>query len=156
MARRHDGLLPLTHDHHHALRHARLLREAADDAAPQRALAVRAFIDFFDHESILHFREEEEQIFPLVADHPEAPWGSIGRVLREHVMLHCGVRRLASSLGREDLSAATMREIADLLKSHVRFEEDELFPEIERLAGDDLSKVQLHERERTPRADSSS
>lgn len=149
MARRHDGLLPLTHDHHHALRHARLLRAAADGSDAERLVAVRSFVDFFETESVQHFREEEEQIFPLVAEHPEAPWSAIERVLREHVTMHAGVRRLKRSLDEGSVSGDAMRSVADVLKAHVRFEEDELFPAIERLADEDLRGVSLPKRDRS-------
>lgn len=65
--RRHDALIPLTHDHHHALARARRLRLAAasENGEEQRA-AAEEFVEFFEGDSVLHFREEEEILFPLV------------------------------------------------------------------------------------------
>ena len=64
--RRHNALIPLTHDHHHALHNLRLLRLAAEGDDEQRTTAARAFADFFAAHSVEHFREEEEELFPAV------------------------------------------------------------------------------------------
>ena len=63
-------LIPLSHDHHHALVAARRLRRAAGGADAREEAA--AFSCFFADESVRHFREEEERLFPLVADSEEA------------------------------------------------------------------------------------
>lgn len=149
MTRRHDSLIPLTHDHHHALHNLRLLRTAADASGAERADAARAFVAFFEAHSIVHFREEEEAIFPLVIRHPQAPREGIERILVEHVQLHALVGDLRRQVADADVSPDTMRELADLLRAHIRFEEDELFPAIERVAGDDLGGVVLAQRDRT-------
>jgi hemerythrin-like domain-containing protein len=149
MTRRHDSLLPLTHDHHHALRNARMLRLAADGDLSARTEAVEAFVHFFRTESVGHFREEEEVIFPLVALSERAPTAGIERVLKEHVVMHALVRELEAQEG--DPSSEIMRTLAELLRAHVRFEEDELFPEIEKLAADKLRGVSLAPRDRTAR-----
>ena len=64
--KRHRALIPLSHDHPHALVEARRLRRAAggNDATG----ASRAFLRFFADESTRHFRDEEERVFPAVVD----------------------------------------------------------------------------------------
>jgi hemerythrin-like domain-containing protein len=148
MARRHDSLLPLTHDHHHALRNARTLRVAADGDVTARMEATAAFLRFF-RSQVAHFREEEEVIFPLVALHTDAPTTGIHRVLSEHVVMHALVRELVEQAEANDPSTSTMLTLAELLKAHVRFEEDELFPAIEELAANRLSHISLSRRDRT-------
>jgi hemerythrin-like domain-containing protein len=150
MARRHDSLLPLTHDHHHALRNARMLRLAVDGDVGARIEATAAFLRFFRSEGVAHFREEEEVIFPLVVLHTDAPTKEIDRVLREHIVMHALVGELVEQAEASDPSTSTMQRLADLLKAHVRFEEDELFPAIEALAADRLSHISLAPRDRTP------
>jgi hemerythrin-like domain-containing protein len=149
MARRHDSLLPLTHDHHHALRNARMLRLAADGDVPARIEAVEVFLRFFTAESVAHFREEEEVILPLVALHEDAPTTGMQRVLTEHVVMHALVRELDEQAKAGDPAEETMLTLAELLKAHVRFEEDELFPAIEELVADRLSRISLAQRDRT-------
>jgi hemerythrin-like domain-containing protein len=128
--KRSPSLIPLSHDHHHALVAARRLRLAADrdDAAAEAA----AFARFFSEESVPHFREEEERLFPLVAFSDEAR-PLVVRALLEHQQLHALVRELSSG------ERARLHEAAELLEAHVRFEERELFPLIERLLGDRLA-----------------
>jgi hemerythrin-like domain-containing protein len=150
MPRRHDSLLPLTHDHHHALRNARMLRLAAERDPAARVEAVEGFVRFFRTEAVGHFREEEEVIFPLVALNERAPNAGMERVLKEHVTMHALVRELEERAKAGDAEGETMLALAQLLQAHVRFEEDELFPAIEKLATDKLSGVALAPRHRTP------
>jgi len=143
VARRHESLIPLTHDHHHALHNARLLREAADGAEDERRAATDEFLAFFREYAVQHFREEEEELFPLVIDAPDAPSDAIARVLVEHVRLHALVRSLADDTS----DPVAMRTLAELLRAHVRFEEDELFPAIERVTSG-LERLRLAPRAR--------
>lgn len=123
--KRHPSLIPLSHDHHHALVQARRLRRAAGGRNAARAAAE--FTRFFADESVRHFREEEEWLFPLVVDHDEAR-PLIVRALLEHQRLHA----LAGRLEGEE-AGIVMTELAELLEAHVRHEERELFPLIQRL-----------------------
>ena len=97
--RRHDALIPLTHDHHHALARARRLRLAAasGNGEEQRA-AAKEFVEFFEDDSLLHFREEEEILFPLVIDRSDAPIELLSRLLLEHVRMHRLVGRLRAEI----------------------------------------------------------
>jgi mannose-6-phosphate isomerase-like protein (cupin superfamily) len=126
--KRHPALMPLSHDHHHALVEARRLRRAAardDDPEPVAA----AFADFFAAVSVPHFREEEETLFPLVAAFDEAR-----PLLVEALLDHQHLHALVAELQRSADVRGAMREIGELLEAHVRREERELFPLIERLA----------------------
>lgn len=130
--KRHPALIPLSHDHHHALVEARRLRAAADrDDDPAEAAA--AFAGFFAAVNVPHFREEEETLFPLVAGFDDAR-PLIVEALLDHQRLHALVAELQ---GSTDVRGS-MREIGELLEAHVRREERELFPLIERLAADRL------------------
>src|SRR6185312_474100 len=140
LMKRHRSLVALSHDHHHALVAARRLREAATaDGNP--TLAVAAFIRFFATENTAHFRDEEEKLFPLVAEREEAR-PLVTRALLEHQRL----RRRVSRLAHEVEMRAAMTEAAELLEGHVRFEERELFPLIERLAAAELESYPPPER----------
>ena len=132
--KRDPALIPLSHDHHHALAAARRLRLAADGIDAQAE--SETFLRFFTEDSVRHFREEEERLFPLVVDHAEAQ-PLVAKALLEHQQLHAMAARLASG------EMAPMRDLAVLLEGHVRFEERELFPLIERLVGDGLSALEF-------------
>ncbi|MGH2690403.1 MAG: hemerythrin domain-containing protein [Actinomycetota bacterium] len=151
MGRRHDSLLPLTHDHHHALKQARLLRNAAD-GSDEAALAdaVAEFLSVYEGELLTHFREEEEELLPLLPpDDPDARELTT-RTLLEHVELHRLARSLRQGLEHGAPDRGTAQAAAALLRAHIRMEEDRLFPLIERLVPDpDLSGVHLAPRERS-------
>ena len=127
--KRHRALITLSHDHHHALVEARRLRQAAD-RGEDPADAAAAFVRFFRTSSVPHFREEEETIFPFVVQADEAR-PLLVQALLEHQELHALTAALED--GGNDVRA-TMRDLGERLEAHVRLEERELFPLIERLA----------------------
>jgi quercetin dioxygenase-like cupin family protein len=131
--RRHRALVPLSHDHHHALVEARRLRRGADDAEPGAAAA--AFLRFFSTETVQHFREEEELLFPLAVGFDEAR-EPVVQALLEHQRLHALVAELDARLADGRPPADVMRELGQLLDAHVRHEERVLFPLLERLVAD--------------------
>ena len=130
MTKRHASLIPLTHDHHHALAQARRLKEAhVDDAAAARRVADD-FMNFYLGRARHHFHEEEELFFaPLVDDEVVGPL--IARAVADHLRLHAYVRLLRRQLSSGDVTPALLQDIALLLETHVRFEERALFPLIE-------------------------
>ncbi len=150
MTRRHDALIPLTHDHHHALHQLRLLRKGADEDPAGRVRAAHAFSVFFRDHAVMHFREEEEEVFPLLVGIAGAPMDGVTRILLEHVELHAQMKELERQASASDVDADLMRALADALKRHIRFEEDELFPAIEAAVTDALNGVTLADRDRGP------
>lgn len=131
--KRHRALIPLSHDHHHALVEARRLRRAADGSDSREA--ATAFLRFFAIETVRHFREEEELLFPTVVGFAEAR-ESLVQALLEHQHLHALAVRLRERLDGGGAMADIMRELGELLERHIRYEERCLFPLIERLLQD--------------------
>jgi quercetin dioxygenase-like cupin family protein len=136
--KRHPALVPLSHDHHHALAQARRLRRGGEAAVPE-------FLRFFASETTRHFREEEELVFPLLYEDEPA---ELQEVLLQHRRLHALVRRLRDG---EDVAA----ELADLLEEHIRLEERHVFELVERRVPEArLAALALAPREpRAPVAD---
>lgn len=133
MARRHDSLIPLTHDHHHALAQARRLEEAAaltEDI--DRRNAAGDFINFYFGSAIRHFHEEEELFFAPLIDHDEAR-SLILQAVGEHLRMHALVRSLKRQLSRGEIDSELLLSIGSLITGHVRFEEQKVFPLIETL-----------------------
>ena len=145
--KRHDALIPLTHDHHHALAQARRLHMSSEGDPERWVEAARAFLEFYKKDTLAHFHEEEEEIFPLVVDEPEVE-RPLTRVLLEHLRIHRSVHKLQDEVDRGSPSAKTMAEISTLLQDHIRFEEKTLFPLVERLAPTGLGTVELAARNR--------
>jgi iron-sulfur cluster repair protein YtfE (RIC family) len=131
--KRHPALVPLSHDHHHGLVQARRLRTAAETADPPAV--ARAFLRFFAEETVAHFRDEEELLFPLLAESEEAREPLV-RALLEHQRIHALVGRLSGQVEAGAPETELMSELGEVLEAHIRFEERQLFPLVERLVPD--------------------
>lgn len=146
--RRHDSLMPLTHDHHHALVQVRRLRAAAEEDEKLRLNQAREFVEFFNRDTTPHFKEEEEVILPLLSELPEAET-AVERVLKEHLHLHALLLRLVGEIEAGDVVPATMDILAATLEAHIRFEEKVVFPLVQTLVSEaDLDSITLAQRDR--------
>lgn len=131
--KRHDALVPLSHDHHHALAQARkLLKAASSDDLAEHISQAREFIDFYSKETVQHFREEEKLIFPLMLEYLEEIPTPLPRLLMDHVKVHSMVGRLQRQIDEGTIDATLLRDIGELLRSHIRMEEQQIFPIIEK------------------------
>jgi hemerythrin-like domain-containing protein len=122
--KRHPALAPLSRDHHHALVLAQRLRRADEQDA---ADAGAAFLEHWMEEERLHFRLEEEVLLPAYAAYGDPDHPAVVRTLLDHVRIRRDVDGLAGGA-----SAELLHEIGARLADHVRHEENELFPLIER------------------------
>jgi hemerythrin-like domain-containing protein len=141
--KRHSSLVPLSHDHHHALVRARQLHGAAQGETAVRQAEAASFVRFFAGETVRHFREEEERLFPLLVDFAWQAEELLVQALLEHRRLRALVARLDRELATDSVAPALMRELADLLESHTRFEERRLFPLVEEVASEALLRLEL-------------
>ena len=141
--KRHPSLHPLSQHHHFALIQALGMRRAAEAPAEKRDSAVQRqadkFVAFWHKTGIVHFREEEEVLLPAYARYTRVDQDAgIMRLLGEHAEIRAAVedfeRRRKKKL---PIEAAAMAHLAKLLHDHVRFEENEVFPRIERVLGDE-------------------
>lgn len=149
MAKRHSALIPLTHDHHHALGQARQLIEAAKADAEARKATARSFLDFYREDSLLHFREEEEVLLPPLFQHLEDVPEEAIQVLVEHVRIHGMAARLKDSVAEGVPEGEQLKELGETLRAHVRLEEDRLFPLIEEtLSEEELVRLAFRKRDR--------
>jgi hemerythrin-like domain-containing protein len=148
MNKRQDALLPLSRDHHHALSQARRLKtSAASDDRNVRTRAADDFINFYLGRALHHFREEEELFFPPAIEHEEAR-PLVTRAVLEHLNVHRLVGILKRDLVKAEVTPELMTEISEALRLHVRFEEDELFPLIEKVVPPErLDEIAAHRRE---------
>jgi hemerythrin-like domain-containing protein len=93
---------------------------------------------FFCKDLISHFRAEEEVLFPALTESSE--WTVlVGELRADHRFLRQLVERMerASEGERREL----LREFANRLEKHIRWEENELFPLYERLADEVLKQA---------------
>ena len=135
MTKRHPGLVPLSHDHHHALALAlRCRKQALGQIKPTgvEGLRLRAneFLTLYAAELSSHFEAEEKILFPQMSLHVPESEKLIDDLLRDHET----VRRARAKLERTVALGKVIFDLGDLLERHIRREERELFPLFEQYA----------------------
>jgi hemerythrin-like domain-containing protein len=123
----------LSEDHHHGLVHARRLRRATEGDEPHPAEATaRDFLDFWQKDTSIHFRKEEEVLLPVVARHGgDVSQGPLVEMLSQHARIRGLVMRLSDEVEGGNFRPETLREIGELLEEHIRLEERVVFPLVE-------------------------
>ncbi len=121
--KRSEALKPLSHEHHHALFVAKVIcdQEGGGDSRDR-------FLEFWRTESEEHFRIEEEVLLPGSELPGPDQDEEVARMLSDHLAIRRGAARLLA----DQADSAEIVELAERLRAHVRFEERELFPRIER------------------------
>ena len=138
--KRDPALVPLSRDHHFALRQCLWLRRAAAGTDSGDAISVaRDFLAFHRTELTAHMEDEEAVLFPAVeAFDPEGT----ARLQREHREIHALAARLGDALMGGLDPRALMSDVASLLDDHIRYEERGYFMEAQaRLDGPSLRRV---------------
>jgi hemerythrin-like domain-containing protein len=140
--KRHRSLHPLSEHHHHVLVRALEIRRAEEATKAERARALReaveTFLRFWKTTGQQHFREEEGVLLPAYARHArldENP--QVMRMLAEHALIRAKVARLENDLAAQGPVEAEVVTLGQLLQGHVRLEEDEIFPHIEAVLGEE-------------------
>ena len=134
--KRHEALVQLSRDHHFGLLLCWKIKEGLKrDVEPQR---IAKYVKFF-YESHLkdHFAEEEQHIFPVL--------GNENQLVAEALSQHNEIEKIAN----QDLATvAELTSFKDLLEKHIRFEERQLFQEIQEKATEEqlenLLKIDFH------------
>lgn len=122
---RDSSLIPLSQQHHNGLALCVLTRRSLGaDASPQNVATLAAdIVDRYEIELANHFEIEEQVLFPTCGAMP-----LIGELIAEHRTLEGLVHSLRSAPTRE-----VVDRFCDLLSSHIRREEKELFEEVQRV-----------------------
>lgn len=79
-----------------------------------------------------HFRQEEEILLPVFSKYSSADRAEIVETLAQHRELRQTCGRLKLNIDEQTASAAGGLELAELLVEHIRYEESDLFPAIEK------------------------
>jgi Hemerythrin HHE cation binding domain len=124
--KRDPALVPLSHDHHQALAVAQALRRADKQSADRARAALVAYWEGHGRE---HFRLEEEILFPAYAGYGDPYDPLLGRALCDHVAIR---RAVDVATGDPAPPVGTLHKLGAMISDHVRLEERELFPLIER------------------------
>lgn len=117
-------LLPLSREHHTSLVVARNARRAANEKDATALSAAIAHIEAHWHTVMAAHFDEEERLIRMAEDmlDPQA----VARILAEHTEL----RSLTSRACLLE-PALRLRRFADLVGTHVRYEEREFFPQLQ-------------------------
>ena len=128
--KRDENIKRLSREHHFSLLFCWKIRKGLKtDVATER---IRKYVQYFWQQHLQpHFREEEKIFFAPIKDR------LVQRAINEHKYIKQQIEDLANySKNNERKSLA---KIADMVYEHVRYEERDLFPHLERK----LSKEQL-------------
>jgi hemerythrin-like domain-containing protein len=130
---RHPSLIALSHDHHHGLALAlRCRKQALGQLKPMGATGLRErakeISDFFAGNLVAHFRAEEEVLFPFLRDAVPASASMIDELIKNHDQ----IRKTVAQLNSGTQLAKLIFDLGDLLERHIRKEERELFPLVEK------------------------
>jgi hemerythrin-like domain-containing protein len=131
--KRHRSLYPLSSDHHHGLVEARklILGGAPAEGGNIEALA-RHFIEFWEGDMQRHFRQEEEIVLPMSEQYVAPDCVEVRETLKQHAEIRQLITELNRKLERLDaIEPAFVKQLGDLLRDHIRYEENELFPLLE-------------------------
>ncbi|HRJ21264.1 MAG TPA: hemerythrin domain-containing protein [Bryobacteraceae bacterium] len=136
---RHKSLHPLSHQHHNGLALGVMVRRAleADASAASAARQSARVLDRFDLEIVNHFALEEVLLFPAI-EAELGPHDLVRTLIAEHRRLETLAARLREA--PEDVS--TLLEFIELLRIHIRTEENQLFEEVQgRLSAGTLTRL---------------
>jgi len=141
--KRHPSLHALSRHHHFALIQALEMRRAAEAPAEKRATAIlrqaEKFVRFWHKAGHVHFREEEEVLLPAYARHMRLDQDAeVMRMLADHAEIRGAVADIEQRLAaKTPIEAEEMARLGKLLHDHVRLEENEIFPRIEKALGEE-------------------
>jgi len=127
---RDTNIVPLSRDHHHGLLFCWKIRRGIAKGIGRHRLQSYV-IYFFKKHLDRHFQEEERLLFQDISS------PLCLRALEEHRL----IRELADAI-EGDGPEESFGVLADLVDSHIRFEERQLFPFLEKsLSNEELSRV---------------
>ena len=128
----------LSQHHHFALIEALQIQRARELPAAKRSLALRKlaeeFMRFWEKTGRQHFSEEEEILLPAYARH--AAIGDdrdVVRMLADHAEIRALIGEIKTALEEGAPPDDKLLALGRRLYDHVRLEEDQIFPRIEKV-----------------------
>lgn len=135
---RNKNLIPLSHQHQHALAFCVSIdRALANPAAMETGTIQQEITRLYETELARHFEAEERFLFPA-AEQLEEMTNLVDELRIEHGLIRRGVKRAEA----RDLTASDIQVFAASLSAHIRKEERELFETMQqRLTPEELERV---------------
>ena len=126
--KRHPQLATLSRQHHSVLLFCWKIRQGLNKEIAFGRIAQ--YIRYFWTKYLsIHFHEEESILFKA------APGGSCIKAIDQHIAIEQSIKAVTSSLTDHPESFSLL---ADLVEHHVRYEERELYPQLEKQMGEQL------------------
>lgn len=126
--KRHQAIVSFSKDHHFGLLLVWKIRQGLNKAvSPDR---ISNYVLFFFKEDLeKHFKEEEQLLFIQLP---------VDDVLRKRAEAdHLDIYKLVTAIGENKEDTLLLRQLADKLEEHIRFEERELFNHLQDNISDD-------------------
>ncbi len=139
--KRHKSIIALSHDHHHGLMLAQLIKKDAPEykGLPTDLIGkVNHVKESWENELKLHFENEENILFPFAKGKDKEIDNLIDEILDEHKLIETLVKSLDTTTDIE----STLDQLGKALESHIRKEERELFQKIQLSFGEELNKLE--------------
>lgn len=129
---RDKNLIPLSHQHQHALALCVRIVRAAPIPAGDLAAWQGEIAQIFETEIEVHFSAEERIVFPAAARFEE-----LTPLLQELTTDHSDLRRIFAGAKAGAMSADEVLDLAQRLSGHIRKEERHLFERMQQLLTED-------------------
>lgn len=141
--KRHDALIAFSHDHQNALARALRLRKAADLDQDGKRAGAAAYLEFVDDRISPHFAEEEAMLDRACeASDLESVRDLQQQLQLQHEQLKTGFEDLRRQLeAGNELDRDLLHDTGQALTDHIRFEERELFEQLQRDLPDDVLRA---------------
>ena len=140
--KRDKALHILSHDHHHGLILAQLIKKGSPQYKnlPNTTEGKKDYsIKFYYDELVKHFEDEENILFPVVNGKDD----EIDNLVEEIITEHKKIKQLVNRLESDEDVENTLDELGSILESHIRKEERDLFMKIQEiLTEDELTTVE--------------
>jgi len=130
--KRDKALHILSHDHHHGLILAQLIKKGSSQYKnlPNTTEGKKDYsIKFYYDELVKHFEDEEKILFPVVNGKDD----EINNLVEEIIIEHKKIKQLVNRLESDEDVENTLDELGNILESHIRKEERNLFMKIQEI-----------------------
>ncbi len=127
--KRHEAIIPLSHDHHQALRFATAMKKNASPTKRALQSLEEKIIDAkrtYELEFVPHFAHEEEILFPIARGYSAELDKMLDDIIEEHKVILEAFEKLEEGSVEDNLD-----KIGELVERHVRTEERSLFEKIQ-------------------------
>jgi len=128
--KRHKALHSLSHDHHHGLILAQLSKKGSPEYQnlPTTIDGKKNYAIRFYHDKLIrHFADEEKVLYPAVKGKDEEVDKLFDEIIKEHRKIESFITQLESEEDVENI----LDKLGNILESHIRKEERELFVKIQ-------------------------